>query len=491
MIKQSPFTLIATVSAHRCDELCKLLSDEMSADAGRNAFLPFGRLNGVHFGRVMLIEASGHAFAPLLSMETNYDGTWENHLANLIEVAEQGLARLFSYCEDFTGDVAAFIQAHKQTPAAFYQGHRWRSLQQILQEDQLHQEIRSFLNANTYRLAQLNQREIRLEIRKHIDSQPHLGWAHKEKGLSSFAQWWLQHWELLLVYAGLAFVCTVVGSLFDWTGKEFWAFALVWGISLIGILFGMLATGIPLKIRLGVVCFGIVPALGVLMGVCCPLLGAIVVAASIASVLWLLNSWWNWRLNQKERSDDPKPPKATSKDVADLLTHENQFVQNQLTHLVKLKKRGFRQRSLKVVLTLINWSARILYNKGNLGGITSIHFARWVFIDNDRGLLFNSNYDGSWESYLGDFTDKAAEGLTAVWSHTEGFPTAKNLIKQGARDERNFKEWARAHQIITHVWYSAYPTLSVSDINNNSRIQAGLFRPLFTKSALARWFRRL
>ena len=36
--------------------------------------------------------------------------------------------------------------------------------------------------------------------------------------------------------------------------------------------------------------------------------------------------------------------------------------------------------------------------------ISTIHFARWVVIDNDQRLLFTSNFDGSWETYLRDFS---------------------------------------------------------------------------------------
>ncbi len=89
----------------------------------------------------------------------------------------------------------------------------------------------------------------------------------------------------------------------------------------------------------------------------------------------------------------------------------------------------------------------------------------------DRRLLFFSNYDGSWEAYLGDFIGKAAMGLTMIWTHTVWFPKTTLILFRGASDEGAFKAWTRAFQVPTQVWYSAYPTLSVADVLKNARIR--------------------
>ncbi len=101
-----------------------------------------------------------------------------------------------------------------------------------------------------------------------------------------------------------------------------------------------------------------------------------------------------------------------------------------------------------------------------------------MIIDRGRRLLFFSNYDGSWVNYLGDFIDKAAAGLTAVWSNTLGCPKAHGLYSAGATDEQRFKSWTRDHQIVTQVWYSAYEELTVDNINNTHKLRIGLFGDL-------------
>lgn len=165
-------------------------------------------------------------------------------------------------------------------------------------------------------------------------------------------------------------------------------------------------------------------------------------------------------------------------ETKELLSNEDKIIQNQMTHLVEIKSGSFRLFTLKLVLESIYLLARYYFNKGRLGNIETIHFARWVIIDNGKRLLFFSNYDGSWESYLSDFVDRASEGLTAVWSNTKGFPKAKFLLFKGARDEQRFKAWTRRNQVYTDVWYSSYRDLTVKNINNNTELNEGLFTSL-------------
>ena len=152
-------------------------------------------------------------------------------------------------------------------------------------------------------------------------------------------------------------------------------------------------------------------------------------------------------LRRHEIKDAHGPPSPPLKVDPRLFQHEDVFVMNHLTTLVNVKAGVFRLRTLKFVLWLIDILAKIFFVTGNLGGIPTIHFARWILMENDRRLLFFSNYDGSWASYLGDFVDKANYGLTAVWSNTERFPPASFLFFGGAEHIEAFKAWSREHNL--------------------------------------------
>lgn len=95
-----------------------------------------------------------------------------------------------------------------------------------------------------------------------------------------------------------------------------------------------------------------------------------------------------------------------------------------------------------------------------LDSINTVHFARWVIIDNDRNLLFTSNFDGSLSSYLRDFVNdpQVAEGLNQIWGHCEEYPGAS------ARHFQRFEQWVRKYSVPTTCFYSATPGLTVRDV---------------------------
>lgn len=192
------------------------------------------------------------------------------------------------------------------------------------------------------------------------------------------------------------------------------------------------------------------------------------------------------RHDKEETVDDPPLP---IDDLKALHAIEDHVVQNQLTHLATIKGGRLRRFALRFALWAVNLLARFVYNQGHLGGITTIHFARWVILDDGR-LLFLSNYDGSWESYLGEFVDRAHIGLTGVWSHTEGFPRTRFMIVDGATDEEAFKRWTRRRQLPTQVWFSSYPQFSIDNIRNAIAVREGLRAHLGEKEC-REWLTRL
>jgi hypothetical protein len=160
--------------------------------------------------------------------------------------------------------------------------------------------------------------------------------------------------------------------------------------------------------------------------------------------------------------------------VPSLTKDEDFYAQNQLSHLVAISPGRLRLGVLRTVLLLINVLSKYSFNKGALGGICTIHFAGWSILEKERSLLFFSNFDGSWENYLSDFVDRAAVGLTGVWSNTINFPRTSWLVSRGAADEERFKNWTRKYQVHTQVWYSAFEELTVKNIWRNHRIALGL-----------------
>jgi len=197
------------------------------------------------------------------------------------------------------------------------------------------------------------------------------------------------------------------------------------------------------------------------------------------------------QLRRRERRDPefaPRPDAGQARRLAELEDHD---VTNQFSAMGSLKPGLFRRWLVSFLLWLVNYTARHVFNRGRLGRVSSIHFARWVFLDNKQRLLFASNYDGSLESYMDDFINKVAWGLNAVFSNGVGYPRTDWLILGGAKDEQKFKYFIRRHELATEVWYNAHPGLTALDQERNALLRQGLEQQTMTDAEIREWLRLL
>jgi len=199
---------------------------------------------------------------------------------------------------------------------------------------------------------------------------------------------------------------------------------------------------------------------------------------------------WAVVLRIHEARDEAPHVRPTPDHARALGALEDHLAQNGFSAMGAVKPGWFRRATIAAVLRAIDYAARHVFTRGTLAGVTSIHFARWTMLDGDRRAIFTSNYDGSLESYMDDFIDKVAFGLNASFSHGVGFPRTRWLFFEGARREEEFKDYLRAHQVPTPVWYSAYGQLSARNLANNALIRSGLWGAM-SRADAATWLRRL
>ncbi|MEL6479752.1 MAG: hypothetical protein AAFR17_20690, partial [Pseudomonadota bacterium] len=173
--------------------------------------------------------------------------------------------------------------------------------------------------------------------------------------------------------------------------------------------------------------------------------------------------------------------------------HRNQ---NHFASVTLVKPGIGRQLILRAGLAAVNFVGRFRNYSGTLGGIPTIHSARWLLLDRGRRLVFLTNYVGAWDSYLNEFSElDAVSAVNAGWSNTYvcfdpgqsglygqsneriSFPKTRYLFGKGARQVPAFKAYVRQSQIRTRVWYGAYPDLSVPTVNANSDLRRMLFAP--------------
>jgi hypothetical protein len=451
MHPQNAFNLITKITDEKELALRKILNT-VQQDVELNTYFPFSKLPSIHFARFVILDKQdtpGHPkFPAYLVLSTNYDGDLDSHLNEIVNVTKtnNGFDTIFSCCEKFPKgnkitdqERITFLKTDSHYHPYFYRGTWGRTVSLINAENEARNAIQQFLNNSPAKA--FSQPEMKSQIIEHLKKIEALPSHQASKPPTSES---------------------FVGSIFILAALFLYAF--FYDLYLIGAM----AFGLDSTINVLHIPFLIIGNL---------LLFFVLVFVSI-----LL--YHEMRDKEIDILYDPNEETPSMKE------NEDHIVQNQLTHLVEIKPGAFRLFALKLVLNLVETAGIYFFNKGKLGSIPTIHFARWIIIDGGKRLLFFSNYDGSWENYLGDFIDKAAVGLTGIWSNTVEFPKTRLLFFKGALDEQRFKSWTRKYQIPTQVWYSAHKLLTVVNINNNTAIHEGLRKDLDEKQ-LTEWLLKL
>lgn len=435
---QTAFTIVTIVSKEHQDELAAFL-DRVGNDINNNTDIRFRDYETLHFCSIQIINDFYGSDAPLLVFEGNIDGTTRDFFALLAQRNLAFLQRVYGACSGAptnapAAELIAYLLANDQGANAFYVGQPGAVRTQILRDRDLHARLENEIERRSSELTALPAEQCMAQLVEYVRAQPDLAWAWQPIPLL----FRVRYGKAVLIGIGAFFVAVLLGLLFL-------------------AFFPDVEWGVQIAAR---VVLGVVPA------------------AIVAYLVWL-----RYR-EQHDIQDDTLP---AIEFVDGLQMHEDIQPQNHLVSVTEVKPGVLRLLTLRAVLFAINLAARFLATQGDLGGIVTIHFARWVILyppgATRHRLLFLSNYDGSFENYLGEFIDRASSGLTAVWSNTQltanhGFPNTQWLfLKGGSRDEQRFKNYARLSQQTAGIWYSAYPGLSMKQITNNREIRLGLIDP--------------
>lgn len=221
------------------------------------------------------------------------------------------------------------------------------------------------------------------------------------------------------------------------------------------------------------------------------LVAGVLVTLIASPVLLLISPLLLVALRRHEDRDPEICPRPDAALLHELQILEDLDVSNQYTALGSAKPGLLRLALMTVVLAAIQFSCRHVFTRGFLARVQSIHFARWVSIDDKKRVIFVSNYDGGHQAYMDDFINKAAFGLNVVFSNGVGWPHTEWLLAKGSRREHYFKYFQRRHQLPTQVWYKAYPGLTLIDMERNARIRQGLEQSDPSDAEVLAWLKLL
>jgi hypothetical protein len=202
----------------------------------------------------------------------------------------------------------------------------------------------------------------------------------------------------------------------------------------------------------------------------------------------LVMLWLRW-LERRDSHHDA--PAIDQTELRKMERREDWVPQNHMGSIVLVKPGVLRTALFRAGHLGLGLVLRVVATDGYLGSMRTVHFAHWAFINNGSRLMFFSNFDQSWDSYLDDFIEKAHGGLTLAWGSCTGFPATRFLVMDGASHGRQFKAWARHSMAVSRVWYSAYPNYTVNQIDRHARIAEGLRSPTLSPQKAALWIKDL
>jgi deferrochelatase/peroxidase EfeB len=443
-VSQSLLTIIAPLAVDAVPDLQQTI-DGFGNPAHADIAAALDRLDGedgTHFMSLHAIRSRDHARAYVV-LELTADGTARQALERIVTAIGPRLQTVFQAASDWVSgrDLTDYLLAHSVTPGvgwfaapgALFAGTPGLSVGRIRAEGDLSARITALLSAPQPGMSALARLEaVRAALAEDPALRPHQAAppydppsipALVAQLLPSFAATFL--WPVGILWLAWAAIA-------GWRGADtgFWA-AAAWG----------LWHGAWLALLL------------------------VLVVGALAYV----------SLRRAEAADFIEERTANHATLAAMFERENRLAANHMISITQRKPGLLRRFTSSLVFWLIGQLVtRGYYQPGFLSDIGSIHFARWVTAPGSPDVLFFSNYDGSWESYLEDFITRAHDGLTGVWSNSIGFPRANNLFQDGATDAERFKRYARHSMQPTRFWYSAYPRLTTAEIRANAAIRRGL-----------------
>lgn len=431
-MSQSIFTLVLPVLYGRQGALKRLLeSYQYLGRAPDNDPLHFTSLETLHFASLFLYDDPKDGWS--LVMEFNIDGgiyPFQSLLAAYALPPENALHHVLQHCEGFDAGSAALIgdyfAAYTQEPSAGYHGSTGRGRDQIIFEAELHRFVSDTLNQLP---SNLSAEDAAKAVRTAIAEDSRFYGFDKIPAETPDK-------------ADLLAAQTAVSASVEPRN----VFKQLWG-------------GVMLLVNTLVQAYRAEGVLGPLRFMW-------------ATLLFLVLGVWNQlRKEPSAPVDHYRPDEAL---VSSQKAKEDFLPTNHMVSVVHLHHDSSRHYAKWAALELLKYLARYQFNKGVLGTIPTIHFAHWAMLNQGRRLMFVSNFDGSWGSYLDDFTLKAAVGLTLAWAHGKGFPTSVFMLLGGAAKGPEFIDWARRSMVPNLVWYKAYPELSIRNINYNSVIRQAI-----------------
>src|SRR5215813_10677153 len=153
MPHQIGVTIQAPVAVDRVPELRAWLAEISRKGLAEGPF-DLAHVRGLHFARFYLLEETadleGRSIPASLVFMSAVDAPLRRHLADLVDVAGEGMDQAFRHCTGYPGPDArrrakiAWLRGHRVAASAFYVNTVGRGLEQIRQEAAVRGELQAY-----------------------------------------------------------------------------------------------------------------------------------------------------------------------------------------------------------------------------------------------------------------------------------------------------------------------------------------------------------
>jgi hypothetical protein len=212
-------TFISRVKPEKADALRELLKPIQDVPE-TNVLVPFGKLKSLHFASFVLHEpieaAEKKKYGPYLVFENNFDGTLDRYLDDLYAQAGPGIHQIYSHCQDYPvtnpGDrqgMQAYLKSHVVKPNAYHIGNTGRSVQRILQEQELRDALEMRADALVREGPPASPGELFDTLKKFVAANPQFSQLPDVGPRQSLFQRFL-HWVNLVLQGLLALALIVL-----------------------------------------------------------------------------------------------------------------------------------------------------------------------------------------------------------------------------------------------------------------------------------------
>ncbi|MBV8971179.1 MAG: hypothetical protein JO290_02685, partial [Sphingomonadaceae bacterium] len=473
-MRQTTLCVPLEVKPESCDRLVALIdtlkrAEDFAGDPTRPNFAHiFAGIPTLHFLSISVFP--GHDYDPMFIIEANFDGPAGVFWGQLESLLSDRLRPMIRCCKrpfDGTGDLydavtaadarspaVAFLEAQVRTPSVFHHGNRGLTRDRILGDHALFLAARAELDGpvpagpNPYRGS--TAADIHRTLRAAM--LPRFPWLAEPApvrippaeraadmarliGFVVVTLLALSLPGLLLaplmsapLYLILTALCSAAALALVWryrhaiSGTEVAARVhLTWPqpdklvLLAVGVVVYAVAATFLLGIVVAVVHFVSLAADGLAIGRTIAwdhawwvtfravVLGLVSLAATIP-VLVLVLRW-----NELRDSHQDAPP-IDDAVLREMVRREDWITQNHMGSIVLIKPGILRSIIIRAGHRGLGLLLRVVATDGFLGSMRTVHFAHWAFLNNNSRLLFFSNFDHSWDSYLDDFIEKSHVG---------------------------------------------------------------------------------